>query len=59
MTNEVSDTKQNATVNKTLSPTEGKRSNVCAFANVVLTRWRAFKLLESSCLSRVIDNHTS
>ena len=32
--------------------------NVCACANVVMTRWRAFRLSTSSCLTSVTSNHT-
>lgn len=35
------------------------RLNVCARANVVMTKWRAFRLPEPSCLIRVMGNNAS
>ena len=32
-----------------------KKSNVCACANVVMTKSRAFRLLELSCLTRITN----
>lgn len=36
-----------------------QQSNVCAWVNVVITRWRVFRLSQSSCRARVTNNCTS
>ena len=43
----------------TYIPTRTQRSNVCACGNIVVVRWRAFRLSEPSCLTRGTNNYAS
>ena len=36
-----------------------QRTNICACGNIIITRWRAFRLSEPICLTKVAYSHTS